>query len=67
MGELSKVTQSFHNLMDLMPQHAEIGDRQSDGYHSVQLTLNNTIIHCRYYATDNTACDIVSPRSLNCR
>lgn len=47
--------QTFHNFMDLMPQHAEIGEQQSDGYRPVQLTLNNTIIHCQYYAAKTDA------------
>ncbi|WP_088894688.1 alpha/beta hydrolase family protein [Leptolyngbya ohadii] len=40
---------TFHDLMDLMPQNAEVGEKQSDGYRPVKLTFNETVIHCRYY------------------
>lgn len=36
--------------MDLLPQNGEIGELQPDGYRPVKLTMNEAVVHCRYYA-----------------
>lgn len=41
---------TYQDLMDLMPQNAEIGELESDGYRPVQLTFNDAVIHGRYYS-----------------
>lgn len=54
---------TFQDLMDLMPESTEIGEWHSDGYRPVQLTLNNTIVHCRYYTPADTTAAGITPEN----
>ena len=43
---------TYHELMEMIPQQVEQGERQPEGYYPVKLTMDDAEIHGRYYAVE---------------
>ena len=43
---------TYHELLEMMPQQVEQGEQQPEGYYPLKLTMDEAVIHGRYYPAE---------------